>query len=786
MNKSGLSPIFFLAIAFVLGIVLADYLRLPLWLSIALILVSLFLLLTSLFRPFRAGRFLPYLLFFGLGFFLTSLVILSLENSLLVELAREGKSAPLNGQVVTEPKRDESKTSFNFKVGEVRSNGRCLKINELLKVIIRNPGKLRVENGARLQIQGRLMQPRSSSGDSFDYQRYLYRQRIQTLMMVQPGQIKILGRSAEPVNPLVNSMRQMIMEGVNDYLPGSKGGLMLGILLGDTSGISKDIQDDFRVAGLTHLLAVSGLNVGALMLICFFIARLSRLKLALSYPLTSIVIVFYALLTQCQPSVLRASLMAIIGLGGFLLGRRRDLVATISATALILLIYDPFLLYNISFQLSFAATYAIIFITQILDNKMDIEPSWLKSLISVALAAQLGVAPILLYYFKQLSLISLLANVMVVPANAPVLALGIGGGIAGLVSGWLAYPAYLAAGVFLSYMIGVADLLANIPGSSLVLEKPSLAAVFCYYIALLAALVLWTKHPRLRLNLGHLVIALLLPLVVLTWGQIGKTVIRDKLKTTFFDVGQGDSILIQTKEGETMLIDGGENPARLKSLLDGEGVQRIDLLVLTHPHFDHVGGLAGVIDDYPVGLVLDSGQPHTSGVYLKFLKSIERTKTPYRLARRGQQFELGKLKIEVLHPAPDLLQGASSDLNNNSVVLKIVHEQLVFLFTGDIGTEGEESIIAASSGGASLKATVLKVPHHGSVNSGSIEFFEAVRPEAAVISAGKGNPYGHPSSRTIKKLKATGAKVYRTDENGSVTITSDGKELAVKVSKENR
>lgn len=785
MNKADLSPVFLLTVAFALGIILNDHVHIPLWLLIGFVFVSVFLLLASLAKPFRFSQFLPYLLFLLLGFFLTTLVVLSLEKSVLVIFAKEASSSVLTGQVVTEPKRDEFKTAFNFKVAEIEDEGRKQKLNELTRVTILNPGRLKIENGNRLRIQGRLTLPRASSDGSFDYRKYLYFQRIQAVLTVRPGQVKIIARSADPVIPVVNSVRKSILRGVYYYLPGSKGGLMLGILLGDTSGISQDVQDDFKATGLTHILAVSGLNVGALVLICFFVTRLFRLKPVFSYSLTGLIIVFYTFLTQCQPSVLRASIMALVGMGGFLLGRRRDLVSAISAAALILLIYDPFLLYNVSFQLSFAATYTIIFVTPILDNKLEVEPKWLKTAISVALAAQLGVAPILIYYFNQISLISILANVLVVPANAPVLALGIAGGLAGLVSRWLAGPIYLAAEVVLAYMITTAHMLAGVPGSSLMLERPSFVLLGGYYLALVAALLFWAKRPKWRMSLGLLAIAFLLPLVTVVWGRVGSTIISDKLKVTFLDVGQGDSTLLQTAEGQTVLIDGGDNPTKLKSLLDRNGVQKIDVVVLTHPHFDHVGGLVDVVKKYPVGLVLDSGQPHTSATYIKFLKAIDKSKISYKLARRGHQFELGKVRIEVLHPPPEFITGTTSDLNNNSAVSRITYEQVAFLFTGDVEQEGETSILSSDQAGK-LKADVLKVPHHGSLNAGHLAFLRAVKPEIAVISVGKGNMYGHPSGKTIAKLKSLGVKVYRTDESGSVTITSDGKELKIKSSREVR
>jgi len=214
-----------------------------------------------------------------------------------------------------------------------------------------------------------------------------------------------------------------------------------------------------------------------------------------------------------------------------------------------------------------------------------------------------------------------------------------------------------------------------------------------------------------------------------------------------------------------MLIDGGvggryDKGKKIVAYLRRQGVRRINILLLTHPHEDHVGGLITVLKSFPVGLVLDSGQVHTSFSYEEFLKLIEEKRIPYRIIRAGEKIKGFKgVKIFALSPPPYLLEGTGSDINNNSVVLKIIHGRVSLLFTGDIEREAEEQLLRY---GSYLESTIIKVPHHGSRTSSSPDFLDLVNPKVAIISVGKKNPF----------YKERGVRVYRTDRQGAIIVTS--------------
>lgn len=251
------------------------------------------------------------------------------------------------------------------------------------------------------------------------------------------------------------------------------------------------------------------------------------------------------------------------------------------------------------------------------------------------------------------------------------------------------------------------------------------------------------------------------------------------VRVDFINVGQGDSIFVHTPDGANALIDAGEEDAGVTvvSHLKSLGVKSLDLVVMTHPHSDHIGGMPAVLKAFPIACVIDSGYAHGSKIHERILRTIQAKKIPYKLAKAGTAFTLGdKAKLEVLSPSGAFYRGTESDANNNSVVTRLVFGQVKMLFTGDIEKEAEGGLIASRQ---DFECQVLKVAHHGSNSSTSLEFLRLARPEYVVISVGRSNEYGHPHRATLRKLakERTGAEMFRTDKNGTVTVKTDGVRL---------
>jgi competence protein ComEC len=257
----------------------------------------------------------------------------------------------------------------------------------------------------------------------------------------------------------------------------------------------------------------------------------------------------------------------------------------------------------------------------------------------------------------------------------------------------------------------------------------------------------------------------------------------DWLVVHFLDVGQGDCILVQTPDCRNVLIDAGDRDSAdyVVNYLRDKGVRSIDIAVITHPHVDHIGGLPTILNNFDVGSVLDVGYPHGSKCYLDTLAIIEARNISYRVAREGLNLPISRyVQFEVLWPPQGYVPNGESGLNNGSVVLYINYQDVSFLLPADIQEEVEIQLLVNQK---KLKSTVLKVAHHGSNDATSCKFLEVVEPEFAVISVGADNPYGHPARATLARLHACGAKVFRTDEDGTIVVRTNGNVVTVETEK---
>lgn len=259
----------------------------------------------------------------------------------------------------------------------------------------------------------------------------------------------------------------------------------------------------------------------------------------------------------------------------------------------------------------------------------------------------------------------------------------------------------------------------------------------------------------------------------------GLTTATAPLTVKVLDVGQGDAILIRAQD-QVVLIDTGDVPAKdgLIKLLKSQGITTIDKLVITHPHADHIGGVAAVFQQFTVKQIYDSGQTTTSNLYKQYLSQIQKQKIPFTVVRAGMTIDLGnEIVLKILAPDKPFIIGSDSDINNNSIVAKLVYNNFSMLLTGDAESESEERMLKKDA--STLKSTVLKSGHHGSRSSSSVPFLQAVSPEAAIISLGANNDYHHPHPSTLKKYKDKKIAIYRTDTDGTVTVASDGKTYTI-------
>jgi competence protein ComEC len=407
----------------------------------------------------------------------------------------------------------------------------------------------------------------------------------------------------------------------------------------------------------------------------------------------------------------------------------------------------------------------------------------LSEAVLITLAAQVLTLPLMIAYFGQLSLISLLANAFILPAQPGVM---LWGGLATLVG--MLVPAMgqalaWVAWLFLSYTIWLVRLLARVPGATVPVEISVTGVVLLYIV--IAVITWYSKQDderRLALRAGlqknltqrtAVALGLLAAILSVSW-HVSQP--DGQLHIMFMNVGQGDATLIVTPNGRQVLIDGGFYPSVLNDQLGQQMPfwdKEIDIMIATHPDADHVAGLVEVFDRYAIGRLITDGEGlGESPIYDEVLLAAETAETPIHPAKVGEVVQLDEeVRLEMVHPGDDL---NSESRNENSVSMRLVYDNFTFLFTGDAEEQAEREILATS---LPLQAIVFKAGHHGSRSSSTMPFLEAVRPQIIVVSAGLDNRFGHPHPEMLERAQAIGAAVLRTDELGTIEVITDGQTM---------
>jgi len=670
------------------------------------------------------------------------------------------------------------------------------------------------EYGDVLRVTGELETP-PQLGD-FDYKDYLERQGIYATMLYPEIELRETGQGFKPL-AWIYSLRNSLAESIAEVMPEPQAALTQGILLGIRYNIPADIKYDFTATGTAHLLAISGLHLSIMAGILLSIGIWLFGKKRFIYIWLALGIIWlYAVLTGLHPPIVRGAIMASLFLSAELLGRQRTAITSLAFAAAVMVGINPPILFDAAFQLSFLAMAGLIFITPPLRSlgrrlvgatlgEKGVAVS-LANIVSdgfsVTLAATIAVWPLIAHYFGVVSLVGPLATFLALLALPAIIVTGAAAGLVGLAFvpvaqgiGWIAW-------LFNSYLLFIVGGFAALPLSSVEVGSVSPAFITGYYLALAAIVGLvsrrgWAERAKSWLRSGasrsslvvsrlpwRWVVPPLIILAVLT-SAAAVTMPDDELHVSFLNIGQGDAILIQ-RGSQQVLIDGGPSPQTLTMEL-GDRMpfwdRTIELVVLTHPHEDHLGGLVEVLERYQVEQVLYPDLEYESSLYEEWEGLIGEKDIPCTPAQAGQEIKLGEgVTMTVLHPPATLLEGTGSDINNNSAVLRLSLGRVSFLFTGDIEWEAECRLIAE---GVELDCTVLKVGHSGSSTSTSADFLAAASPQLAVISVGKDNPYGHPRdevvARLVESLKAE--NIFRTDEQGTIEFITDGEELWVVVGK---
>jgi len=619
----------------------------------------------------------------------------------------------------------------------------------------------------------------------FDYRDYLKRQNIFFEAFLEaPEELIILPGRIKSISLIMSDIKVQISNHFHKYLTPRSAGILAALILGEKSDVEESIRNDFANTGVIHVLAVSGLHVGYVSIILVTIFGLLRLPHGAK--MLSVIggLLFYVGLTGGAPSVMRASIMASLMIMGGLLERKSDIFNILASAAFIILAINPQQLGNLGFQLSFLAVLSIVTlfptfkewvsgISILTTHRLGKMMMPILDLFLVSLAAQVGTLAITMFYFNKIPIVSLFANLVVVPLIGVIVATGMSFLILGSLLPVLApfWAATIEGAI--DFMLWFIQQCASIDWAYITTRS-----LKHYELILLLMGVFSISLMKFRAVVKLWVIFGLLCLGIQTWQAL---LTPQNLELVVLDVGQGDAILIHAPNGKTMLVDAG---LRFRGQDMGKDVilpylkyrnwSRLDLFVITHPHNDHIGGAQYLVENIPISKVYMPDIEYESYGYKMLRESLDSEHIPTLPVFAGY-IDSSLKPVYLRMTAPKWYDRLSqpSNVNNTSLVMQLFYGESSVMLTGD----GEEKTeYHQLPFGRLLKSELIKAPHHGSKTSSSQDYINLVQPEVCLISLGEKNKFKHPSEITLKKYRKLGTEIHRTDLEGALIYTSDGKQ----------
>ncbi len=577
-------------------------------------------------------------------------------------------------------------------------------------------------------------------------------------------------------------IRASYRKGMESVMPRQDAAAIFAMLFGGYAGMRPELVEAFTATGLVHILSVSGSHISLVAATIAWLGSFFRLPKPVQAVLVMGVIVMYCVLAGCVPPVIRSGIMGGLAFLAVALEREKDAKRILLLTGIGMLLASPLLLFHISFQLSFAATAGLLYLAQPLRQWLKDRnlPEFLAGSFAITLSAQVFALPLMAWYFNQVSLSSLLANLVVVPIVEGMIVLGLLAGILAFFLPFLGNILFLFDSLLLGIVYEATRWMARLPGSQLYLPTMGLWTGGGFY-AVMFCLIQEERRKETICNWVRLHRSLLL-CAVLAGGMFfaGWRLTRPaEVMFSFIDVGQGDSMLMKTVHGHAVMFDTGgtrdggfDIGARVDvPYLLHYGVTKLDYIFLSHAHEDHAAGAGGILRRMPVGAVITAGEGREEYVKSMRLSPAEAARTRFAEAREGEIFEVDGVRIEVIYAPRPERKGTGNEVSN---VYRVSYGSASFLVTGDLVKEEEAKLLKKNP---DVRATVLKCGHHGSATSTSDEFLGAVSPQWAVFCVGKDNSFGHPHPETVKKVKDAGIRICRTDEDGAISFYTDGRRI---------
>jgi competence protein ComEC len=561
-------------------------------------------------------------------------------------------------------------------------------------------------------------------------------------------------------------------------LYGPRAPMVDALIVGRRGGIDRTLQEQFAQSGLIHLLSISGFHVGIITAWVFLLGRVLRLRREAALSGAALASLAYVAFLGWPPPATRAAALAVLLALSRLRQRRVETNALLSATCLCVMLVDPWSILDLGAWLSAAALWGATAFTRWTDQALGATPWWRT--LGSSIGATLATAPITAASLGSVAVIGIALNFLAIPLAAIA--------VPGVLASLIAFPLWHGLGDALAGGAGLAlhllELLATagaaVPGGHVV-RPAEVQSALPWLVGL--AISLWAIGKRNTLaealrRWSWAGVAVLWAGLLWAWAPDSANS-GSGLALHFLNVGQGDGAVLRTPGGRWVLIDAGPRGDHVDAgrrvmapFLAMQGARRLAMVIVSHAHTDHLGGVSSVLERYPAALVVEPGALVADPLYYSFLDVLAAEAVPWHPGRRGERVELDGVGFSILHPDPGW-PGWGEDVNEDSLVLLVEYGGFQALFAGDAGFPAETEMR-----GRARAVDLLKVGHHGSRGSTSDEWLDSLRPRAAVISVGR-NTYGHPSSQTVARLRHHGIEVWRTDRDGTVTVTSDGEQMTV-------
>lgn len=780
-------PMIKFVILFIIGIVIQNYLIIPFFPLLIIVLLSIILLI--------------FIKFFNLNFTTLIILILVISTGALYYSSRNIDTTEYPfaktkltksiayGTVEEISLKYDGKFNLIISTDSLLLKGQKSELNILLRCNIKDKDRSKLERkydklgvGQKVRIKGTINKARGERNPGeFDYYKYLTTKGISaTLYAGSVGYIKIEDGTTNLIFNSIFLARKNISDQIEKIYNETAGSLLKGLILADRSEIDYRVKESFINSGVIHVLAVSGLHVGFIVLIFLFLFNRTNIYVRVILTITGLVL--FLLVTNHPPSVFRATIMASVMLLTFLSNRNYNAVNSLSIAALTLLIIDPNELFNPGFQLSFSAVLSILLLYPLLGKwikELDLKNNFAKYLLlfsAVSFAAQLGTLPFTLIYFHKLSVISLLANILVIPMIGVIVSLGILSLIVSTFWTWGALIFSSANMLITDFLFFLVSMLGELKISHFFIGNFSVVDSILYYLFFIGFLYA-LKHFSNRIALSLLFTLAVLNSFIYLHIDDEELLPRGKFSVLMIDIGQGDGILLKFPNEEYGLIDAGnstptfDNGERvIAPLMKQLGVEKIDHAFVSHMDSDHYKGFNYLVKNGLVAKIYKSKLDTNLSKDIEFEHLLNENKIEVEYYSR-RSIDFGNARMYILNDTTNS-EYNRFDTNNKSGVYKIIHGKNTFLFVGDAEKRAER--LLTKTYGEFLQVAVLKAGHHGSKTSSSPEFISFVDPEIALISAGIGNNFNHPSPEVIRRFQKAQISIDRTDEEGAIIYNSDG------------